>query len=346
MDIQFTPCERSTTDYPVTPISPSVDSPIDDLFESSLPADLSSCENDDHFLSSPGTPPPPAEDYYDSDRNFDMNMYLVYQKSMEAYLDYIEAIEEDAYNAASFVSSSNSPSFTEFSVPSRFSGVVNNTTLVFLSDSDDESVDSDDESSFLIFDEETFTYYETEWINFSRSVYFSSIPLYTRSPSFGLDLVIISSRPLFSSLPPPSLLDQRVICGRRMFWKLCVRFTNLGELLLVPPLSTADFKSYDRIYRPQPSIYDQITRFACLFEIFAGLLLFVRRILGFLHYSFRCIYISSFQQILIAKLRYSSSADVLLSYLQSRVLSQFGVLLPAGFTGVVEQSSSEVWFWF
>ncbi|CAB4384505.1 unnamed protein product [Rhizophagus irregularis] len=37
-----------------------------------------------------------------------------------------------------------------------------NTSLIFLSDSDNEFSDSDDESSFLPFDDETLTYYETE----------------------------------------------------------------------------------------------------------------------------------------------------------------------------------------
>ncbi|PKY60505.1 hypothetical protein RhiirA4_484293, partial [Rhizophagus irregularis] len=283
-DIQFTPCERSTTDYPVTLISPSLDPHIDELFESSLSDNLSS-----------------------------------------RVVDHLSPLG----NVVSY----------------------DNTSLIFVSDSDDDLMDSDDESSFLSFDEETFDYYEAEWVELiSRPVCFPLTSIHIRFPSFGLDITEISSRLLFipSPLPllPPSFLDLRVAYGQRMFWKIFVHSSSLGAFLFVPPLLTADFKFYDRIFSLQPSIYDQITRFACLFEIFAGLLLFVRRILGFLHYSFICIFNFFFQQFLIAKMRYSFSADVLLSYLQSRVLSQFGVLLPAGFAGVVEQSSSEVWFWF
>jgi hypothetical protein len=208
-------------------------------------------------------------------------------------------------------------------------------------------VDSDDESSFLPFDDETLVYHEHEWMELiSRSVCFSYIPLYLRLPSSGLDITEISSRPLseFSVPRPPSpFLDFRVTPRRQMFWKLFKPSPGLGNFLVIPPLLTADFKFYDRIFSFQPSIYDQITRYACLFEIFAGIILFVGRILGFLQFLL-CIYNFSLHQFLIAKMRYSSSANVLLSYLQSD-LSQFGVLLPVGIIGVVEQSSSEFMSW-
>jgi hypothetical protein len=59
---------------------------------------------------------------------------------------------------------------------------VDNTTLVFSSDSDDEVSDSDDDSDFLLFDTETFLYHETEWLElFFRTVCFSFIPVYIRS---------------------------------------------------------------------------------------------------------------------------------------------------------------------
>ncbi|CAB5295577.1 unnamed protein product [Rhizophagus irregularis] len=60
------------------------------------------------------------------------------------------------------------------------------TSLIFLSDSNDELSDFDDESSFLSFDDETLMYYETEWIElFFYSVCFSFIPLYILC--FGFD---------------------------------------------------------------------------------------------------------------------------------------------------------------
>ncbi|CAB4431452.1 unnamed protein product [Rhizophagus irregularis] len=209
-DIQFTPCERSTTDYPVTLISPSLDPHIDELFESSLSDNLSS-----------------------------------------RVVDHLSPLG----NVVSY----------------------DNTSLIFVSDSDDDLMDSDDESSFLSFDEETFDYYEAEWVELiSRPVCFPLTSIHIRFPSFGLDITEISSRLLFipSPLPllPPSFLDLRVAYGQRMFWKIFVHSSSLGAFLFVPPLLTADFKFYDRIFSLQPSIYDQITRFACLFEIFAGLL--------------------------------------------------------------------------
>ncbi|CAB4427261.1 unnamed protein product [Rhizophagus irregularis] len=375
-DIQFTPCERSTTDYPVTPISPSLDSHVDELFESSLSADpnsfdtydhddLGSPENDDHSFPffDPGVdetfrsemkkfvdnnlPPPPDDDYYDSDGNFDVDKYSQYEESLEAYYDECDVVQEAAY---AYVSSLlNISSVTENSVSTCSPIIVDNTTLMYLSDSDDELMDSDDESTFLPFDDETLKYHETEWLElFFRSVCFSFIPVYTRFPSFGLDITEISSRPLSVSPvlpPPPFFLDQRVANGRRMYWKLFKPSPGLRKFLVIPPLLTSDFKFYDRIFSFQPSIYDQITRFACLFEIYAGIILLISRILGFLHYFLLCIYKFLFQQFLLANMRYSSLANVLLSYLQSRDLSQFGVLLPVGVAGVVEQSSSEFVSW-
>jgi hypothetical protein len=137
---------------------------------------------------------------------------------------------------------------------------MDNTSLVFLSDSDDEPMDSDDESSFLPFDDETLDYHAFEWTDlFFRSVCFSFIPVYIRLPSFGLDITEISSRPLSTSsvLPPPSsFLDLRVAYGRRMFWKIFKPSLGLGIFLVIPPLLTAAFKFYDRIFSSQPSIYD------------------------------------------------------------------------------------------
>ncbi|CAB4397655.1 unnamed protein product [Rhizophagus irregularis] len=45
-NIQFTPYERSTSNYPVTPISLSTDLFVDDSFESLVPADLNSHDID------------------------------------------------------------------------------------------------------------------------------------------------------------------------------------------------------------------------------------------------------------------------------------------------------------
>ncbi|CAB4426050.1 unnamed protein product [Rhizophagus irregularis] len=154
-------------------------------------------------------PPPPPEDYYDIDGNFDADMFLQYKELMEAYHDQCET----AYNAAFPISFPITSPSTDFSVSSCPSNVVDNTTLVFLSDSDDELVDSDDESLFLPFDENTFNYHKTEWFElFFRSVCFSFIPVYIRSPSSGLKLSVISSRRFPISLPLFSLLDQQVIC--------------------------------------------------------------------------------------------------------------------------------------
>ncbi|CAB4431875.1 unnamed protein product [Rhizophagus irregularis] len=338
VDIQFTPCERSTSDYPVTPISPSLDSPIDDLFERSFPDDLSS-RVVDHFssLENAGisTLTSIRKQWYEKD--FDDEFLSEDDKNMDEFMGQM-------YAACGLPPISSCSSRSLSPVPVSY----DNTSLIFLSDSDDDLMDSDDDSSFLPFDEETYTYHVTEWLElFFRSVCFSFIPIYMRSPSSGLDLTEISSRPLpsFPVLPlSPSFLDLRVANGRRMFWKLFQPSPGLLEFLFVPPLLTADFKFYDKIFSFQPSIYDQITRFACLFEIFAGILLFVRRILGFLHYFFLCIFKFFSQQSLIAKMRYSFLADVLLSYLHLD-LSQFGVLLPVGITGVVEQSSSDLMFW-
>ncbi|CAB4397656.1 unnamed protein product [Rhizophagus irregularis] len=76
------------------------------------------------------------------------------------------------YTAFSFPSVPSTVSHPSFPVLATY----NNTSLIFLSDLDDKFSDSDDESSFLSFDDETLMYYETEWIElFFCSVCFSFI---------------------------------------------------------------------------------------------------------------------------------------------------------------------------
>ncbi|CAB4418134.1 unnamed protein product [Rhizophagus irregularis] len=274
-DIQFTPYKRSTTNYPVIPISSSLDSLVDDLFESSLPADLSS-HDVDHLDSSHENAG--SSDIFSSDI---VSPAINWDTYLDPDVDEADSIEEDRlmdeFMERLYAECSLPPVSSYFSrSPSPVPVFLDNTSLVFLSDSDDELMDLDDDSLFLAFDEETLTYYETEWLELIfRPVCFSYIPFYIRPPSFDLDLSIISSRRLPAPLPPPSFLDQRVISGRQMFWKIFVRFVGLGKFLVVPSLSTADFKFYNKIFCSHPSIYDQITRFACLFEIFTGLLLLI-----------------------------------------------------------------------
>ncbi|CAB4414859.1 unnamed protein product [Rhizophagus irregularis] len=248
-------------------IHPSLDPHIDELFESSHPDDLSS-RVVDHFSSLENTgisaPMKIRKKWYELDE--DEEFLSEDDKEMDEFMGQM-------YAACGLppISSYSSRS------PSPVLVFYDNTSLVFLSNSDDNLMDSDDESSFLPFDDETLDYHGTEWIELIfRSVCFSFIPIYIRSPSFSLELSIISSRRFPAPLPPPSSLDQRVTYGHRMYWKLFVCLSGPGEFLVAPSLTTADFKFYDRIYFLQPSVYDQITRFAGLFEIFAGLLLLLK----------------------------------------------------------------------
>ncbi|CAB4397050.1 unnamed protein product [Rhizophagus irregularis] len=326
-DIQFTPYERSTSDYPVTPISPSIALFVDDSLESPLPADLSSHDHSPHF-----------SDIISSINNW--NKYL------DPNVDEDELIEDDLrmneFMGKMYAAFGLPPVLSTISRPSSPILVTyDNMSLIFLSDSDDEPLDSDDESSFLPFDDETLLYHETEWIElFFCSICFSFIPLYNQPLFINLDLTEISSKQLPAPLPPSSFLDLRIIHRRQLFWKLFVRFSGFGAVLVSPSFLSVDFKFYDRLYRLHPSIYDQITHFAYLFEIYAGLLVFTCRILGFLH----CIYIVSFPKnfFLIANIRYSSSADVLPFPLQICNPGLSRILLYAGVIGVVEQSSSEL----
>ncbi|EXX71850.1 uncharacterized protein OCT59_003239 [Rhizophagus irregularis] len=234
MDIQFALCERSTIDYPVSQISLSVDSPIDELFESSLPADLSFPDYDDLSYSS-------SDLSSDNGTRLTLDMFSRNQV-LPSPDDYYYDID----------------GFTGFPISSCPLNVMYNTTLTFLSNSDDELVDLDDESLFLSFDEETFTYHETEWIElFFCTVYFSFIPVYICTIVY----------PFLSA--SASFLDLRVVHGRQMFWKIFAHFSGLEVFLVIPLLLTANFKFYNRVFCLQPFIYDQITRFACLFEIFA-----------------------------------------------------------------------------
>ncbi|CAG8585690.1 4547_t:CDS:2, partial [Rhizophagus irregularis] len=271
MDIQFTLYERSTSDYPVTPISPSTALFVDHSFESPLPANLSSHDvnhldsslentgSSDNFFGDIITPTINWNNYLDPNVNEDE--LIEDDLKMDEFLDSVYA----AFGLPSVLSTISSSSFSVLVS-------YDDTSLIFLSDSDDEFSDSDDESSFLPFDDETLLYYETEWIElFFRSVCFSFIPLYLRPPFINLDLTEISSKQLPASLPPLSFLDLRVTHGRWLFWKLFVRFSGFGAVLVPPSFSSADFKFYDRLYRLHPSIYDQIARFTCLFEIYAGL---------------------------------------------------------------------------
>jgi hypothetical protein len=115
-DIQFTFCERSTADYPVTPISPSLDSPINDLFENSLSVDSDSFNFDDHkgsfsesdqfddathakielCLQNMPSPLVDMEKYCNLYEDFSFNDYMRDQAIMDAYYEQCEK----AYDAA------------------------------------------------------------------------------------------------------------------------------------------------------------------------------------------------------------------------------------------------------
>ncbi|CAG8714666.1 hypothetical protein GLOIN_2v1814676 [Rhizophagus irregularis DAOM 181602=DAOM 197198] len=160
-DIQFTLYEKSTSDDPVTPISLSTDLFIDDSFESSVPADLSFHDVDylDSFLGNMSS----------SDISFDniISPAINWNKYLDPNVDEDDLIEDDL-----LIDEFLSTMYTECSlplVPSTFSYpsspvlvFYDNTSLIFLSNSDDELSDSNDESFFLPFDNETLTYYKTE----------------------------------------------------------------------------------------------------------------------------------------------------------------------------------------
>ncbi|CAG8711779.1 hypothetical protein GLOIN_2v1814676 [Rhizophagus irregularis DAOM 181602=DAOM 197198] len=164
-DIQFTSYERSTSDYPITPISSSTDLFVDNSFKSLVPADLNS-HNVDYLDSS-------LENMGSSDIFFDELI------EDDLRIDEFMGIMYAAFGLPLVPS-------TLFRPSSPILASYDDTSLIFLSDSNDELSDFDDESSFLSFDDETLMYYETEWIElFFYSVCFSFIPLYILC--FGFD---------------------------------------------------------------------------------------------------------------------------------------------------------------
>ncbi|CAG8769296.1 uncharacterized protein OCT59_021842 [Rhizophagus irregularis] len=216
-DIQFTPYERLTSDYPVTPISPSTDLFIDDSFENPLPTDLSSHDVDhldnsfenmgfsDNFLGNIISPAINWNNYLDP--NVDEDKLIEDDLKIDEFMDKMYAAC-DLSPVSSTVSHPSSPVLATY----------DNMSLIFLSDLDNEFSDSDDESSFLPFDNETLTYYKTEWIElFCRSVCFSFIPFYIRPPSFALNLTEISSKQFPAPLSPLFFLDLRVTHVHRSF---------------------------------------------------------------------------------------------------------------------------------
>ncbi|PKK58063.1 hypothetical protein RhiirC2_796923 [Rhizophagus irregularis] len=178
-DIQFIPYERLTSDYPVTPISPSTDLFVDNSFESPVPADLSSYDVD-HLNSS-------HDNTGYSVISFDetISLSINWNKYLDPNVDKDELIEDDLrmdeYLGTLYAACGLPPVSSTLSC--LFSPILasyDNTSLIFLSDSDDEFSDSDDESSFLLFDDETLAFHETEWIElfFCSVCCFSFIPLY------------------------------------------------------------------------------------------------------------------------------------------------------------------------
>ncbi|GBC18659.2 hypothetical protein GLOIN_2v1762475 [Rhizophagus irregularis DAOM 181602=DAOM 197198] len=160
-DIQLTPYERSTSDYPVTPISLSTNLFVDDLFENPVPANLSS-HDVDHLDSS-------LENLGFSDITFDdiISLTINWNNYLDPNADEDDLIEDDLrmdefmgtmYAAFGLLLVSSATSRSSSPVLVTYDAM----SLMFLSDSDDEFSNSDDDFSFLPFDKETFLYYETE----------------------------------------------------------------------------------------------------------------------------------------------------------------------------------------
>jgi hypothetical protein len=138
-------------------------------------------------------------------------------------------------------------------------------TLAFTPDSDDELSDSDDDSAFLPFDEDTLLFYESCLYDNYTSLPFIKIQQ-DLSPFSDCDMVI------FKPLSPESknisglFFDQRVSPSFQFLWKLSTYAPgfSLPERTLV--LSTVVFKFFKHLSYHLPSIFDHMVHFVYLFE--------------------------------------------------------------------------------